>query len=67
MTLTCTQVQSLPPLAAYGDPISALEYLLPLFGDRRFEMDEMVLTCLSLCSLRGGCPSGEVPRGPVWV
>ena len=42
--------------AAYGGSIECVKYLLPLFGDRKFEVDEDGLTCLHWAVVGGSLP-----------
>ena len=42
--------------AAYGGSLEYVEYLLPLFGDRKFEMDENGRTCLHYAVGGGSLP-----------
>ena len=43
-------------LAAYGGSIECLEYLLPLFGDCAFTVDESDGTCLHFALWGGSVP-----------
>ena len=42
--------------AAYGGSVECVKYLLPLFKDRKFEVDENGLTCLHWAVLGGSVP-----------
>ena len=57
LTMYCTQdsVTALH-LAAYGGSIKCVEYLLPLFGDTKFAVDEIGWTCLHFALGGGSVP-----------
>ena len=57
MILTITQgSRTVLHFAAYGGSLECVEYLLPLFGDRKFEVDEDGWTCLHWAVGGGSLP-----------
>ena len=40
-------------LAAYGDHMEIVKYLIPKFGDRRFDLDNAGHTCLNWAAQKG--------------
>ena len=48
--------------------LECVKYLLPLFGDRKFEVDEFGMTCLHYAVGFGSLSVMRyIPRGSAWI